>query len=79
MQVTQASTLLRRKSIPEGQLLINGRWRAAADGATMSTFDPTTEERITDVAKGSPADADEAVQAASRGTGENPVSHGRSA
>jgi len=54
-----------RKFIPAGQLLINGRWRAATDGATMATFDPTTEERITDVAQATPAYADEAVQAAS--------------
>jgi aldehyde dehydrogenase (NAD+) len=53
-----------RKVIPKGRLLINGRWRDALDGATMPTFDPTTEEKIADVAKGSPADAQEAIEAA---------------
>jgi aldehyde dehydrogenase (NAD+) len=47
-------------------LLINGRWRDAKDGATMPTSDPTTEEVITEVARGSPADADEAAEAAAR-------------
>jgi aldehyde dehydrogenase (NAD+) len=51
--------------MPSGRLLINGRWRGAADGATMPTFDPTTEEKITDVAKATPDDANEAVKAAS--------------
>jgi hypothetical protein len=51
--------------MPSGRLLINGRWREAADGVTMPTFDPTTEEKITEVAKATPDDADEAVKAAS--------------
>ena len=40
----------------------------------MPTFDPTTERRITDVAKGSPSDADDAVRAASRAFEEGPWS-----
>jgi aldehyde dehydrogenase (NAD+) len=55
-----------RKPIPNGRLLIDGRWRDASDGATMPTFDPTTEAKITDVARGTPADADAAAVAASR-------------
>jgi aldehyde dehydrogenase (NAD+) len=55
-----------RKPMPKGQLLIDGRWRDAADGATMPTTDPTTETVITQVAKATPADADAAVQAASK-------------
>jgi aldehyde dehydrogenase (NAD+) len=55
-----------RKSIPKGQLLIDGEWRDARDGATMPTIDPTTEEVTTTVAKAAPVDADEAVQAAAR-------------
>ena len=61
-----------RKKVPEGQLLINGTWRDAQDGATMPTVDPTTEEVTTTVAKASPADADAAVQAASRAFEEGP-------
>jgi aldehyde dehydrogenase (NAD+) len=55
-----------RKAMPRGQLLIGGRWRDASDGATMPTIDPTTEAAITEVARGTPADADAAVAAASQ-------------
>src|SRR5579863_1276954 len=54
-----------RKKLPTGQLLIDGKWCDAVQGATMSTFDPTTEEKITDVAKAGAEDADRAVRAAS--------------
>jgi hypothetical protein len=37
----------RRKSRPQGQLLIDGKWCDASDGATLPTVDPTTEETIT--------------------------------
>jgi len=39
-----------RKRLPRGQLLIDGKWRDASDGATVLTVDPTTEEPITEVA-----------------------------
>ncbi len=55
----------RRKSVAAGQILIGGQWRDAASGETSMTTDPTTEEVITNVAKASPAEADEAVEAAS--------------
>jgi aldehyde dehydrogenase (NAD+) len=61
-----------RKSIAPGQLLIGGAWRDAADGATMTTSDPTTEAPITTVAKASAVDADAAVQAASRAFEDGP-------
>ena len=54
-----------RQPVPKGQLLINGQWRDAADGATMPTTDPTTEAVITTVAKATPDDARAAVAAAS--------------
>lgn len=60
------SQTAKRKKIPSGHLLINGCWKDARDGATMTTSDPTTEEVITEVAKASTADADEAVDAATR-------------
>jgi hypothetical protein len=50
-----------RRSVLKGQLLINGRWQDAAGGETIPSFDPTTEKKITDVAKASPADADQAL------------------
>ncbi|MBX6329762.1 MAG: aldehyde dehydrogenase [Pseudolabrys sp.] len=64
-----------RRPFPKGQLLINGRWQDAASGETMPSFDPTTEEKITDVAKASPADADQAVKAASNAFEEGPWRH----
>ena len=53
-----------RKPVPAGQLLINGRWRAASSGETMTTLDPTTEAPITTVAKATVDDARAAVDAA---------------
>jgi aldehyde dehydrogenase (NAD+) len=47
-----------------GQLLIDGEWRHARDGATMVTTDPTTEDVITTVAMASPADVEDAIDAA---------------
>jgi len=55
-----------RKPIPKGQLLIDGKWRDSADGATSNTIDPTTEEVITEAARATAADAKAAVQAAFR-------------
>jgi aldehyde dehydrogenase (NAD+) len=55
-----------RKRLPQGQLLIDGKWRNASDGATVPTVDPTTEETITEVAKAPPEDADAAVASARR-------------
>jgi aldehyde dehydrogenase (NAD+) len=46
------------------QLLINNEWRAAADGGAMPVVNPATEEVITDVAAGGPADVEAAVAAA---------------
>jgi len=69
------SGAVRRKGISRGQLLINGKWKDACDGATMNTSDPTTEEVITQVAKGSPADAEDAVNAAFHAFEEGPCPH----
>jgi aldehyde dehydrogenase (NAD+) len=62
----------KRKKVARGQLLINGQWRDARDGATMVTTDPTTEEVITEVAKASTMDAAGAVDAAWRAFEEGP-------
>ena len=61
-----------RKPVAAGQVLIDGHWRDAADGATMPTTDPTTEQVITTVARGTPADVEAAVQAASRAFEDGP-------
>jgi aldehyde dehydrogenase (NAD+) len=59
-------TMLGRK-----QLLINGEWRDASDGKTMSVVNPATEEVIAEVAAGTSADVDAAVQS-SRAAFEGP-------
>jgi aldehyde dehydrogenase (NAD+) len=69
---TAAKTKPSRKPIPSGQLFIDGKWCDAIDGATMTTSDPATEDVITTVAKGGPADADLAVRAAFRAFEEGP-------
>jgi len=46
------------------QLLINGNWQDAADGATMPVINPATEEVIAEVAAASAADVDAVVAAA---------------
>jgi aldehyde dehydrogenase family protein len=61
---TPSRSPVSRKKIRRRQILINGTWRDARDRATMTTIDPTTEEVVVEVAKASPADADEAVNAA---------------
>jgi aldehyde dehydrogenase (NAD+) len=59
-----STTKPQRISIPDGQLLIGGRWRPAQSGETTSTSDPTTEAVIAQIAKGTPSDADAAVDTA---------------
>ena len=45
-------------------LLIDGRWRLATGEATIGDLNPTTEEKLADVAAASPADVEAAVGAA---------------
>ncbi|MBC8165159.1 MAG: aldehyde dehydrogenase family protein [Bryobacteraceae bacterium] len=63
-----------RRAVPKGQLLIGGKWRDSSDGATMTSIDPTTEAVITQVAKATPQDAEEAVQVACKAFSEGPWS-----
>lgn len=67
-QTGTAAVEPRRRPLPQGQLLIGKQWRPAANGATMPTFDPTTEEKITEVASATREDADAAVQSAAAAT-----------
>jgi aldehyde dehydrogenase (NAD+) len=53
-----------RKSIPRGQLLIDGRWVDSLAGETMDVMDPTTEATITQVQKAAPKDAELAIDLA---------------
>lgn len=52
--------------VRQTQLLIDGEWCDAADGATFETRHPATEEKIADVSRAGPADVDRAVKAARR-------------
>jgi acyl-CoA reductase-like NAD-dependent aldehyde dehydrogenase len=45
-------------------LLINGQWRANADGAVMPVVNPATSETITHISQATTADVREALQAA---------------
>ena len=48
--------------VNSGQLFINGKWRDASDGSTFPTFNPTNEEIITEVAKATASDVNDAVE-----------------
>ncbi len=52
---------------PEVQLLIGGKWRAAAAGRTIPVLNPATEEVIGHVARAEIADLDAALTAAKTG------------
>jgi aldehyde dehydrogenase (NAD+) len=58
MTVTESAPTIQNK------LFINGEFVDARSGATFSTTNPATEEKITDVASSGPEDVDAAVQAA---------------
>ena len=47
-------------------LLIDGKWVAAASGETFTTYDPATEAPLAEVAAGDKEDVDRAVRAARR-------------
>ena len=47
-----------------GQLLIGGRWRAAASGATLALENPSDGAELARIARGAAADVDAAVGAA---------------
>lgn len=64
--------MLKRKKLPKGQLLIEGKWRDAASGQKYPSFDPTTEEVITECAAGGAEDAEAAIKAARRAFDEGP-------
>jgi len=51
-------------TVPEGQLFINGEWRASAGGKQIPVINPATEEVVGSVAAAGKADLDAAVDAA---------------
>ncbi|MDQ2677374.1 MAG: aldehyde dehydrogenase family protein [Actinomycetota bacterium] len=58
--------------LPDARLIIGGEHRAAADGATFTTYDPSTGEAICDVSQAGLEDLDLALRAA-RGAFESAV------
>ena len=50
-------------------LFIDGRWRQAADAATLPVVDPTTEEEVGVIPVATQADLDDALLAAEGGIG----------
>ncbi|TDF85796.1 aldehyde dehydrogenase family protein [Pseudomonas sp. H9] len=57
------------------QLYINGQWLAPSAGGSFESFDPSSEELITQVAAATAADVDLAVQAARQAFDEGPWPH----
>lgn len=52
--------------LPEGKLLLDGQWTAAADGGTIDVIDPATREVIQTIARGIKTDVDQAVESSYR-------------
>ncbi len=60
----EARSLARLGAVPQGLLYIGGRWVEPADGTTMPTYSPATEEHLADVAVAGATDVDRAVRSA---------------
>jgi phenylacetaldehyde dehydrogenase len=54
------------------RMLIGGKWVEAASGKTFTTYDPSTEEALVEVAAGDKEDVDRAVRAARHAFEEGP-------
>jgi 5-carboxymethyl-2-hydroxymuconic-semialdehyde dehydrogenase len=64
--VSQANRVARPGSVKPALHFIDGEFRAARDGRTFPTLNPTTNEPITEVAEGTAEDVEAAVVAARR-------------
>jgi acyl-CoA reductase-like NAD-dependent aldehyde dehydrogenase len=64
-------------TVEPGRLFIGGTWRDSESRATTPTVNPTTEEVIVDVARGSAGDADAAARAAAAAFEDGPWSRMR--
>ena len=64
--------LARRGFAYQTQLLIDGKFHKASNGATFDTFNPATEEKITSVSAATKEDVDRAVAAARRAFDDGP-------
>src|SRR6478609_2941043 len=67
MKETKMSNHIRRH-----QLLIDGKWVDATSGATIDTLNPSTGERLAELAAAGPEDIELAVKAARRAFDEGP-------
>jgi acyl-CoA reductase-like NAD-dependent aldehyde dehydrogenase len=56
--------VITKPQIPDGRLFIGGARRDSSDGKTGPTFNPATEEEITQVARATESDVNDAVEAA---------------
>ncbi len=54
------------QKVKNGRILINNEWNEAQSGKTFPVLNPSTEEKLADVAEGDQADVDRAVVAARR-------------
>ncbi len=57
------------------KMLIDGKWVEASSGLTFTTYDPSTEEPLAEVAAGDKEDIDRAVKAARRAFESGPWRH----
>lgn len=64
MTMTETPVASTAGTLPPGQLFINGQWREASDGGRMDVIAPATGQKLTDVARGTTSDIDDAVAAA---------------
>lgn len=62
MTIAEKALKLTRKDLLLNKLLINGQWKAAA--STFPVYDPATSALLTNVADGTKADTEEAIDAA---------------
>jgi acyl-CoA reductase-like NAD-dependent aldehyde dehydrogenase len=61
---TTSRTASPASEFPPGRLFIGGAWREASDGGRMDVIAPATGKKLTDVARATTADVDDAVAAA---------------
>ncbi|WP_156760977.1 aldehyde dehydrogenase family protein [Microbacterium karelineae] len=64
MTIADTASAATTTEIAPGRLFIGGRWTEASDGGRTDVVSPATGRKLTDVARGTTADADAAVAAA---------------
>lgn len=74
MAIAQTESAVRPPKVRQTKLLIGGKWLDSCSGKTFTTFNPATEEPITEVAYGGKDDIDLAVDAATQAFYDGPWS-----